>query len=182
MDQKHQVEDILAAAGLPLTCLQASLFMEELWKRYTRPAILKGTFAFAMPPDKPLHLVSVKDMGRVAAQVVAAPDEFVGRAVPLAGDALTPVQLAAAFSAAQRHAPPVAYKHLPAWPFWLLNRDLYRICRFYSTQARTAWGMATLWVGYGIDAEACRARFGLQSFAEFLEETSWGDASIPPLS
>jgi hypothetical protein len=31
--------------------------MEELWKAHTRPAILKGTFAFAVPPDQPLQMV-----------------------------------------------------------------------------------------------------------------------------
>jgi hypothetical protein len=40
MQQKHQVQDLLAEA-LPgaTTTLQATLFMEELWKRYTRPKV-----------------------------------------------------------------------------------------------------------------------------------------------
>jgi hypothetical protein len=40
MRQKHEVQDILAEA-LPggTTTLQATLFMEELWKRYTRPPV-----------------------------------------------------------------------------------------------------------------------------------------------
>lgn len=32
-----------------------------------------------MPPDKPLQLLAVKDLGRVAAQVLASPEEFVGK-------------------------------------------------------------------------------------------------------
>lgn len=36
MDQKHAIEDMFAGE-LPLTSLQATLFMEELWKKYTRP-------------------------------------------------------------------------------------------------------------------------------------------------
>ncbi|PNH00054.1 hypothetical protein TSOC_014138 [Tetrabaena socialis] len=51
MEQKHQVEDVLAAA-LPTVALQATLFMEELWKRYTRPGILAGTFTWSTPSDK----------------------------------------------------------------------------------------------------------------------------------
>ena len=37
MDQKHAVEDVFFC--LPLTALQATLFMEELWKKHTRPKI-----------------------------------------------------------------------------------------------------------------------------------------------
>lgn len=48
--------------------------------------------------------------------------------------------MCAAFAAAQ--GSPVTFQKIPAWPFWLFNRDLYRIIRFYSTQAR---GLAVLY-------------------------------------
>ncbi len=57
MDQKHVIEDMFAGE-LPLTALQATLFMEEFWKHYTRPAsemafiLLPATHAFPA-----LHLV-----------------------------------------------------------------------------------------------------------------------------
>ena len=207
MDQKHAVEDIFAP--LPFTALQATLFMEELWKKYTRPKILQvspppcltfssgcscssqrrtclasaggfrwlpsrspappylsqGTFAFALPPDKPLQLLAVKDMGRAAAAVLADPDRFIGQAIPLAGDELTPAQMCEAFSAAQG-GQPVRYSRLPAWPFWLLKPDLYRLCRFYATN------------GYDADVARCRREFGLMSFPQFLAATNWGDESL----
>jgi hypothetical protein len=48
--------------------LRANLFMEELWKSYTRPAILKkGKFPFGVPADRHLYLTAVRDMGRLAA-------------------------------------------------------------------------------------------------------------------
>jgi len=43
MEQKGMVEKIFQKSGIPGTMLRATLFMEELWKKYTRPAILKGT-------------------------------------------------------------------------------------------------------------------------------------------
>lgn len=49
MDQKHAVEDVLLDAGLPGLMLEASMFMEEFWKKYTRPGLLKGTFTFSLP-------------------------------------------------------------------------------------------------------------------------------------
>ena len=59
-----------------------------------------------------------------------------GRAIPLAGDELAPLEMCTAFGKAQ--GSPVVYQKLPAWPFWFFNRDLYRICRFLSTQVRVA--------------------------------------------
>lgn len=52
MDQKHAVEDVLLGAGLPGLMLEVTMFMEEFWKRYTRPGLLKGTFTFSLPGDR----------------------------------------------------------------------------------------------------------------------------------
>lgn len=49
MDQKHAVEDVLLSGGVPGLMLEATMFMEEFWKKYTRPGLLKGTFTFSLP-------------------------------------------------------------------------------------------------------------------------------------
>ena len=98
IEQKYKVEQILKEAGLPTTMLRACLFMEEFWKKYTRPSILKGVFPFSIQPNKPLHLITTKDMGRVAAYVIKNRDKYIGQEIELAGDLLTPKQMAAAFS------------------------------------------------------------------------------------
>jgi hypothetical protein len=51
MDQKHAVEDVLLGAGLPGLMLEATMFMEEFWKKYTRPGLLKGSFTFSLPGE-----------------------------------------------------------------------------------------------------------------------------------
>lgn len=61
IEQKHKVEQILKQASLPTTMLRACLFMEEFWKQYTRPSVLKGSFPFAVQPDKPLHLIMTSE-------------------------------------------------------------------------------------------------------------------------
>lgn len=168
MQQKHQVQDLLAAA-LPgaTTTLQATLFMEELWKRYTRPKILQGTFPFTVPPNKPLQLVAVRDMGLAAATALLNPDTFKGVALELAGDELTPLQMCEAFAAVQ--GTPV--RHDEVW--WLamlarfINQDLHHYTQFLRNQ------------GYKADVAACRQQFpGLLSLRQFLEATHWGDASL----
>ncbi len=55
IEQKHQVEHILKQASLPTTMLRACLFMEEFWKHYTRPSILKGSFP--LPFNRIAHFI-----------------------------------------------------------------------------------------------------------------------------
>lgn len=167
IEQKHQVEQILKQASLPTTMLRACLFMEEFWKQYTRPSVLKGSFPFAVQPDKPLHLITTKDMGRVAAQVMKHRAQYVGQEIELAGDVLTPQQMAEAFSVVQ--GKPVVYKEIPPWIFLLLFRkSLFDLIKWYRTQ------------GYQADVSSLRAAFPglLTTFAKFLEETDWANAEL----
>ncbi|MBE9160320.1 NmrA/HSCARG family protein [Nodosilinea sp. LEGE 06152] len=167
IEQKYRVEQILKQANLPTTMLRACLFMEEFWKPYTRPSILKGSFSFAVQPDRPLHLITTKDMGRVAAYVMQHRSEYVGKDIELAGDVLTPKQMAAAFANAQGSS--VAYKEVPPWIFLLLFRkSLFDLIQWYRKQ------------GYQADVSALRAEFPglLTTFADFLEETRWANPEL----
>lgn len=167
IEQKFQVEQLLKQANLPTTMLRACLFMEEFWKQYTRPSVLKGAFRFAVQPDRPLHLITTKDMGRVAAHIMKHRSQYVGQEIELAGDVLTPQQMAEAFSRAQ--GSPVVYQSIPPWIFLLLFRkSLFDLIQWYRTQ------------GYQADVPALRKEFPglLTTFAEFLEETHWANAEL----
>ncbi|QIR36208.1 NmrA family NAD(P)-binding protein [Tolypothrix sp. PCC 7910] len=167
IEQKYQVEQILKAAGLPTTMLRACLFMEEFWKKYTRPSILKGTFPFSIQPDNPLHLITTKDMGRVAAYVIQHPSQYIGREIELAGDVLTPKQMAEAFSQAQGIK--VIHKETPAWIFLLLwQKELFNLIQWYRHQ------------GYQADVQQLRKEFPgiLTTFSEFLAETHWKNPEL----
>jgi uncharacterized protein YbjT (DUF2867 family) len=162
--QKYKIEQILKQAGLPTTMLRACLFMEEFWKKYTRPSILKGVFSFAIQPDRPLHLITTKDLGRVAAYVIKHRAKYVDRAIELAGDVLTPTQMTAEFSRVQ--GKPVTYKEIPPWIFLLLwRKSLFDLIQWYRNQ------------GYQADVQYLRQEFPqlLTSFREFLEETNWAN-------
>ncbi|HEY9778801.1 MAG TPA: NmrA family NAD(P)-binding protein [Leptolyngbyaceae cyanobacterium] len=168
IEQKYKVEQIFKQAGLPTTFLRACLFMEEFWKKYTRPSILKGVFRFSIQPDRPLHLITTKDMGRVAAYVMQHPSKYIGEEIELAGDMLTPQQMAEAFSKVQRM--PVVYKQIPAWIFLLLLRkELFALIVWYRTK------------GYQADVKRLREEEFpglLTTFSEFLEETNWANKEL----
>ncbi|MDF5722661.1 MAG: NmrA family NAD(P)-binding protein [Rhizonema sp. PD37] len=168
IEQKFKVEQILKEAGNPTTMLRACLFMEEFWKKYTRPSILKGVFRFAIQPDKPLHLITTKDMGSIAAYVMKHRDKYIGKEIELAGDVLTPLQMAEEFSKVQGF--PVVYKETPPWIFLLLLRlELFDLIKWYRTS------------GYQADVRHLREEEFpglLTTFSEFLEETNWADKEL----
>ncbi|BAY23488.1 NmrA family protein [Calothrix sp. NIES-2100] len=167
IEQKYEVEKIFLSAGLPTTMLRACLFMEEFWKKYTRPSILKGNFPFSIQPNKPLHLITTKDMGRVAAYVIKHRSQYIGREIELAGDVLTPKQMAEAFSQAQGIK--VTHKETPAWIFLLLwQKELFDLIQWYRHK------------GYQADVQHLRTEFPglLTTFSEFLAETNWKNPEL----
>lgn len=168
IEQKYKVEQVFKQAGLPTTMLRACLFMEEFWKKYTRPSILKGVFSFSLQPDRPLHLITTRDMGRIAAYVMKNAQKYIGQEIELAGDVLTPLQIAQSFSEAQ--SLPVVYREIPAWIFLLLWRwELFALIRWYRTQGYQAD------VGRLREAEFPRL---LTTFSEFLAETHWANKEL----
>ena len=121
-----------------------------------------------MPPDRPIFLTSVRDMGRLAGTVLAGapPPPGGGGTVNVASDVLTPVELAAAFAAAQ--GTPCVHKRarLLRLIARLLLPDLFEVIQFYRTSTETT------------DIEALERRFPglLTPFSQFLAETNWKDA------
>jgi uncharacterized protein YbjT (DUF2867 family) len=168
IEQKYKVEQILKNVGLPTTMLRACLFMEEFWKKYTRPSILKGVFRFSIQPDKALHLIATKDMGRIAAYVIKHPSKYIDREIELAGDVLTPKQMAEEFSKVQ--GIPVVHKEIPAWIFLLfLRKELFDLIQWYRTK------------GYQADVKRLREQEFpglLTTFSEFLEQTNWANREL----
>jgi uncharacterized protein YbjT (DUF2867 family) len=72
-------------------------------------------------------------MGRVAAYVMKHPLKYIGREIELAGDVLTPKQIAEEFSRVQGR--PVIHKEVPPWIFLLLLRKpLFDLIQWYRNE------------------------------------------------
>ena len=168
IDQKHAVEDVFSSGefALPATHLRANLFMEELWKSYTRPPILKGTYPFSLPSDRPVYLTSVRDMGRLAGvSLSGSVPPPSGRRINVASEVTNPAMMAEAFANAQ--GTPCVHKR--ARFLRLIARlflpDLFEVIQFYRTSTETT------------DVAALEEQFPglLTSFEQFLDETEWGN-------
>ncbi|MFI7454146.1 NmrA/HSCARG family protein [Nonomuraea sp. NPDC049714] len=105
---KWRIEQHIARLGLPATFLRPVSFMENYTGGYH---LHDGTVATAFAADVPQQIMAVDDVGVFAALAFAQPGDWIGRAVDLAGDELTPVQIAAAISEAIGR--PLPYVQIP---------------------------------------------------------------------
>ena len=109
-DVSSEIERYLQHSGVPATILRPVTFMEEVpwyWlNRYGRELVLTTPFV----PSAHLPLVALDDMGAFAALAVTSPDEFVGRALDVAGDTRTPLDIAGLLST--RLGEPVRYEEV----------------------------------------------------------------------
>eukprot|EP00634_Sargassococcus_sp_CCMP2135_P003365 CAMPEP_0198654540 /NCGR_PEP_ID=MMETSP1467-20131203/7783_1 /TAXON_ID=1462469 /ORGANISM="unid. sp., Strain CCMP2135" /LENGTH=335 /DNA_ID=CAMNT_0044390527 /DNA_START=42 /DNA_END=1049 /DNA_ORIENTATION=+ len=159
--QKRECERVYrnALAASKVCSLRANLFMEELWKKYTRPTILKKKrFEFSVGPNRVIYLTSVRDVGRLAARAFSADEDDVPKAIDVASDAKTPTQMAAAFG--------VPYRRNRLLPLVarLLAPELFQILRFYQTSSHHPKSIPF-------------ADVSLTSFEAFLAESHWSDPS-----
>ena len=105
---KWRIEQHLAKLSLPATILRPVSFMENYTGGY---ALQGGNLVSGIAPGVPLQITAVDDVGFVTALAFSRPQEWVGRAMALAGDELTPVQIAAHIETAIGR--PLPYAQIP---------------------------------------------------------------------
>jgi uncharacterized protein YbjT (DUF2867 family) len=73
--------------------------------------VQNGTLAEATNPDVPVKLIAVDDIGAFVRLAFNDPETFLGKTLEIAGDALTPTQIAEAIARATGRS--VRYVHIP---------------------------------------------------------------------
>lgn len=100
-DAKWEIERHSRALGVPCTILRPATFMDN-FTTHSRPQAVDGTLVVRnpLPPDMRLQMIASDDIGFFAAEAFTRPGEYIGRALELAGDAPTGLEIARAFEAA----------------------------------------------------------------------------------
>lgn len=161
-ESKFEVEQHIAAAGVPATILRPVFFMDNFLTLF-RPKLEGGALAFsiAMRPDKPLQMIATHDIGAVAALAFERPSAFVGKTVGLAGDELTMPQVAdvlARFLGRQ-----VRFIEVPVAAVQAMSRELGDMFAWFND------------AGYTVDIAALREIHpGLLRFDTWLSEVNFG--------
>jgi uncharacterized protein YbjT (DUF2867 family) len=97
-ESKWEIEQHFRERGLPTTVVRPVFFMENFISAMA-PSERAGILSLRAPllPEVPLQLISVRDIGAIAAAVLTDPGLVPSGAVEIAGVELTPEQVAAAF-------------------------------------------------------------------------------------
>ena len=163
-ESKWRIEQHIRALGLPATILRPVFFMENFFFPNFRGPILEGTLNWELRPDTRLALIAVDDIGAFAALALEKPEEFIGRAIEIGGDELTPPEVAEQFAKAIGR--PVQFVEQSMDQIWSFDSDLAAMLQWFIDE------------GYQIDIPALRAIHPqLLTFEEWLRKAGWDNAS-----
>lgn len=152
LNSKWVIEEHIRGLGIPATVLRPATFMEN----FASPRMIRGgALQSALEPDTPWQLIAVADVGLFVAMAFDRPEDFVGRSLDLAGDELTPAQIAAAIAEATECE--VGYATIPIDAIRAVSEDAARAFTWLRT------------VGYQADIPALRTLYpDLMTFRAWL--------------
>jgi len=130
-DSKARIEEHIRALGIPATVLRPVSFMDN-FATYNRPVLDGGevVLGIAVRADVPVQLVAVRDIGAFAAIAFDQPDQFLGRTVEIAGDVLTPPQIAETFG--RVCGLPARFRQTPIDQIRAFDRQLAQMFTFFN--------------------------------------------------
>ena len=173
MGQKHfeskwNIEQYIHSLDIPYTILRPVAFFENF--NWERPAISNGIFnAMGLRPEKERQLIGVEDIAVFAALAFENPQEYVGKTIELAGDALTEQQLADTFS--KIIGRPVKLTQPTGGTGWSSEEEMTAMFNFFNGEA------------YDADIPALRKLHpGLLTFEQYLRKTGWENLAPMPMS
>jgi uncharacterized protein YbjT (DUF2867 family) len=171
MGQKHFeskwiVEQYLHSLDIPYTILRPVAFFENF--NWERANILNGTFnAIGLRPEKERQLITVEDIAAFVALAFANPEQYLGKTIELAGDALTEAQLAETF--ARVIGRPVTLTLPSGEPGYVSEEEMTAMFNFFNGEA------------YDADIPALRKLYpGLLTFDAYLRKNGWENAEPIP--
>ncbi|MFG2721989.1 NmrA/HSCARG family protein [Streptomyces sp. NPDC048416] len=141
---KGEIERHIASLGLPATILRPTFFVtnfEHLGPQWQNGELV---FTFALAAGTSLQMITPEDIGAIAAEVFDSPDDYLGRAVEIAGDELTGPRMAEVFARAAGR--PVRFVPQPIEQIRAVSEETAAMFDWFAT------------VGFRADLPALRAR------------------------
>lgn len=160
-ESKWRVEEHLRAIGVPLTVLRPVFFMENFF-HFSKPQPENGglLLRMALTPDTRLQMIAVRDIGVFAADAFEKPEQYLGRALELAGDEPTMTELAAAFERASGR--PTRFEAQPLTEVRAFSEEVAKMFDWFQQK------------GYAADIPDLRRRHpGLTNLETWLRESKW---------
>lgn len=157
-ESKWSIEQHIRILGLPATILRPTLFM-DMFETFAFRTLMLSMVSSFVRAGKLLQMIAADDIGVFAALAFAQPDKFIGQAVEIAGDALTPPQIRGTIQHVKKS--PALYIPIPG---------------FIRSRMPPELGLMMEWfdrAGYQADIPALRTWHpSLKTFADYLRSAS----------
>ncbi|MCX8562414.1 NmrA/HSCARG family protein [Mycolicibacterium mucogenicum] len=154
-DSKAEIEEALAASGVPHTIVGPTYFYDNMLGGIDD--LQSGRFSLPLPQTTPLQQLSRRDLGRFVATILQEPQRFTGLRIDIASDAPTPRQMTAAL------------EHVLGYPIELITYDPSQIT---SADMRAMFSFLS-GHGYSADIADLHRRYpeiGWQTFSDWVAE------------
>ncbi len=162
---KWAVENHIRELGLPATILRPAGFMENYYIPAVEKALIGGRLIDAVRADKPYQLIATDDIGAFVSLAFAQPHRFIGKAIELAGDELTNLQIAATFSRVMGR--PIKFRKLPLLlTRVVLGKEFYQMFKWFNE------------AGFRADIPALRRNYpevALTSLEAWIRREGWAN-------
>jgi len=134
-DSKYEVEKHIATLDMPYTISAPVFFMDNYFSPWFLPAIKEGAVKLAMPADRTLQQVSVKNIGAFVANLVELREKVFGKRIDIAGDELSGSQTAAIIAKAS--GKPIKYEGFDPEFMRKDNEDFAKMFIWFNTVGYT---------------------------------------------
>lgn len=157
---KWQVEQHIAQLGLPATILRPVFFMENFSTFF--PPSAEGKLVMPLRLDTKLQMIAVDDIATFAVEAFLRPNDFMGKAIEIAGDVLTMPEVAAQLSRTMKRT--ITFESMSieqAEP--VMGKDFATMFKWFND------------VGYAADVQALQQQYGvsLTTFADLISSADW---------
>lgn len=164
---KHNIEAHLkqeaAAKGgkMSWTIIRPVFFMDNILPGFVGKVISTAWKSTLAGTGKKLQIVSVSDIGYVAAQAFLKPEEYRDEAISLAGDELTYEEADEIFKDKTGQAMPTTFQAMASGMLWMV-KDMGLMFKFFKEE------------GFGADVQGLKKRFPeMKGWGDWVDTTAW---------
>jgi uncharacterized protein YbjT (DUF2867 family) len=161
-DNKWRVEETVRSLKFPsYTIIRPTFFMENFLSAWFRPGIDQGAVFMSIRPDTRLQMIAVTDIGRYGRLAFEKHQILNGRALDIAGDALTMPEVAGVLSDVTRRT--ISFRQVPIEEVRKSSDDYAKMLEWFDA------------VGYNADIKGLQAELGIRpaSFREWAPAQAW---------
>lgn len=161
-DSKYKVEKHIASLNIPYTISAPVFFMDNYLTPWWLPSLKEGKLKIAMPADRSLQQISVRNIGAFVAVLVERREKVFGKRFDIAGDELTGDETASILSKASGRE--IKYEGFDPEFLRKDNEDFAKMFKWFDD------------VGYSVEIDKLHQDYQevkWQSFKDWVQEQDW---------